>query len=131
MKAERERRARVTEAEGFKSAAVLRAEGERDARIANADGEKQAAIIIAEGDANAIERLAEAEKVKLTKVREALAEHSAEYLIGMRYMDSLDRMALNDNVIWMPHSAGDIGSYIGGYKHLLDNTVPVKGPETP
>ena len=130
MKAERERRARVTEAEGFKTAAVLRAEGERDARIATADGEKQAAIIIAEGEANAIERMAEAEKNKLLQVHEALQDDSADYLIGMRYMESIDRMAENDNVVWMPHSATDLSSYIGGYKHLLGSAALPKAPET-
>ena len=119
MKAERERRARVTEAEGFKTAEVLRAEGERDARIAQADGEKEAAIREAEGHAQAIERLATAEKAKLERVQEALASDTPNYLIGMRYMETLDQMSGNSNVVWMPHSATDLGSFIGGYQHLL------------
>lgn len=123
MKAERERRARVTEAEGFKRAAVLRAEGERDARIANADGEREAAIREAEGQAQAIERLAQAEKAKLQRVQEALEGDTPNYLIGMRYMETLDQMASNENVVWMPHSATDLGSFIGGYRKLLSQPV--------
>jgi regulator of protease activity HflC (stomatin/prohibitin superfamily) len=119
MKAERERRARVTEAEGFKSAEVLRAEGERDARIAQADGEREAQIREAEGQAQAIERLAEAEKAKLLRVQEALGGDTGDYLIGLRYMETLDQMSGNQNVVWMPHSATDLGSFIGGYKSLL------------
>ena len=119
MKAERERRARVTEAEGFKRAEVLRAEGERDARIAQADGEREAAIREADGNGQAIERLAQSEKAKLQRVQEALGQEVGEYLIGMRYMETLDQMAGNQNVVWMPHSATDLGGFIGGYKHLL------------
>lgn len=119
MKAERERRARVTEAEGFKRAAVLRAEGERDARIAEAEGEKSAAITEAEGEAQAIERLATAEKTKLELVEQALGADPSNYLVGMRYMETLDKMAANNNVVWMPHSATDLASFIGGYRHLL------------
>lgn len=129
MKAERERRARVTEAEGFKTAAVLRAEGEREARIAEADGTREAAIREAEGNGQAIERLAEAEKAKLQRVQEALGDKSAEYLIGMRYMETLDQMAGNENVVWMPHSATDLGSFIGGYKTLLSQPAG-KAPES-
>lgn len=132
MKAERERRARVTEAEGFKRAEVLRAEGQRDARIAEAEGEKAAAITEAEGQAQAIERLASAEKAKLQRVQEALAGDSSNYLIGMRYMETLDRMASNDNVVWMPHSATDLASFIGGYRHLMEGKQgPLESVERP
>lgn len=37
----------------------------------------------------------------------------------MRYMETLDKMAANHNVVWMPHSATDLGSFIGGYRELL------------
>jgi hypothetical protein len=46
----------------------------------------------------------------------------------MRYMDTLDEMASNQNVVWMPHSATDLGSFIGGYRSLL-NAAP-RTPET-
>ncbi|PIE39352.1 MAG: hypothetical protein CSA53_01950 [Gammaproteobacteria bacterium] len=121
MKAERERRAHVTEAEGFKKAEVLRAEGERDARIAQAEGEREATIKEADGQAQAIIRLAAAEKAKVERVREALGDNAADYLIGMRYMETLDAMTNNQNVVWMPHSGTDLAGYIGGYKHLLQS----------
>ncbi len=119
MKAERERRARVTEAEGFKRAEVLRAEGERDARIATAEGEQRAYILEAEGEAGAIERLALAEQRKLQLVKDVMQNDFADYLVGIRYMETLDQMAKNENVVWMPHSATDLGGFIGGYRHLL------------
>ena len=47
-------------------------------------------------------------------------------------MNTLDAMAENNNVVWMPHSATDLAGMIGGYKKLIehvpedpDNITPV------
>ena len=45
MKAERDRRAMVTEAEGTKKAQILKAEAIRESEIKKAEGMKQAAIL--------------------------------------------------------------------------------------
>ena len=50
------------------------------------------AIREAEGNAQAVERLADAEKYRVHAVTEALGEDAAPFLIGMRYMETLDRM---------------------------------------
>ena len=125
MKAERERRANVTEAEGFKRAEVLKAEGERDARVAEAEGERQAQIAEAQGEAEAIREVARAKGEELAILKEHLGEQgTADYLVALRYMETLDSMAKNENVVWMPHSATDVGSMIGGFKKLI-----ASGPE--
>src|SRR5215208_5278577 len=49
MRAERERRAAVTNAEAGKRAAILEAEGLRESQVRKAEGEKEAAILRAEG----------------------------------------------------------------------------------
>ena len=59
MKAERDRRAAILEAEGLKKSAILKAEGEKEAAINQAEGIKQAEILKAEGYAQA--RLIEAD----------------------------------------------------------------------
>src|SRR5205814_6150685 len=48
MRAERDRRAIILEAEGAKQAAILQAEGDANSRIIKADGEAQARLRIAE-----------------------------------------------------------------------------------
>ena len=94
MKAERERRANVTEAEGFKRAEVLRAEGERDARIAQAEGEQKAQIAEAKGEAEAIREVANAKGEELRILKMQLGEQGvADYLVALRYMETLDNMA--------------------------------------
>jgi regulator of protease activity HflC (stomatin/prohibitin superfamily) len=64
MKAERTRRAVVTEAEGRRTAAVTTAEGEKTAAILQAEGIKQRQILEAEGEAEAIRAVADAERFR-------------------------------------------------------------------
>ena len=54
MRAERDRRAAILNAEGVKQSQILTAEGQQQAAILTAEGEKQAAILRAEGEAQAI-----------------------------------------------------------------------------
>jgi regulator of protease activity HflC (stomatin/prohibitin superfamily) len=61
MRAERERRAAVTNAEAFKRAAILESEGSRESQIRKAEGEKEAAILRAQGLAEARLAMANAE----------------------------------------------------------------------
>ncbi|MFC1899476.1 SPFH domain-containing protein [Chloroflexota bacterium] len=55
MKAEREKRATILEAEAYRDKQILEAEGDKQNSILVAEGERQAAILRAEGEAQAIE----------------------------------------------------------------------------
>ena len=67
MKAERERRQVILQAEGDKMSKILVAEGEKQAVILRADADKQSKILAAEGEAEAIIKIqtALAESIKL------------------------------------------------------------------
>ncbi|MBR3145467.1 MAG: SPFH/Band 7/PHB domain protein [Clostridia bacterium] len=69
MKAERDRRQTLLQAEGHKAAAITRAEGDKQATILAAEGERDARIARAEGEAKAIflAKKAEAEGLQLLK----------------------------------------------------------------
>ncbi|HEY8472027.1 MAG TPA: SPFH domain-containing protein [Natronosporangium sp.] len=54
MRAERDRRAAILNAQGVKQSQILTAEGEKQAAVLRADGERQARILQAEGQAKAI-----------------------------------------------------------------------------
>jgi regulator of protease activity HflC (stomatin/prohibitin superfamily) len=130
MKAERERRAVVTEAEGTKKSAVLEAEGEREAAIARAEGEKRSTILEAEGTAEARVKLAEAEAEALKRVRGALNEaNPANYLIALKYLESLEKMSAGQATkIFLPFEASGILSSLGGIREMLraEEAAPVK-----
>jgi regulator of protease activity HflC (stomatin/prohibitin superfamily) len=54
MRADREKRAAILQAEGVKQAQILTAQGEKEAAILRAEGQKQAAILAAQGESEAI-----------------------------------------------------------------------------
>jgi regulator of protease activity HflC (stomatin/prohibitin superfamily) len=84
MRAERDRRATVTEARGFQEAAIARADGEKQSLILVAEGRKQAAILDAEGDAQAIELRADAEKIRLERVGQGEGAAALARLTGIK-----------------------------------------------
>jgi regulator of protease activity HflC (stomatin/prohibitin superfamily) len=130
MKAERERRAVVTEAEGTKKSAVLEAEGDREAAIARAEGEKRSTILEAEGTAEARIKLAQAEAEALKRVREALNEaNPANYLIALKYLESLEKISAGQATkIFLPFEASGILGSLGGIREMLrsEEAVPAK-----
>src|SRR5215210_2646003 len=55
MRADRDKRATILQAEGVKQSQILTAEGQKQAAILTAEGERQARILAAEGESKAIE----------------------------------------------------------------------------
>ena len=105
MKAERTRRATVTEAEGFRESEITRAEGDKQSRILEAEGQRQSAILAAEGEAQAVRTVAEAERYRLQTVAEGEAEATRQTfqaihdgdptsdLLAVRYLEALAQIA--------------------------------------
>jgi len=71
MKAERDKREALLQAEGHKAAAITRAEGDKQAMILAAEGERDARIARAEGEAKAIFLAKQAEADGLRALRDA------------------------------------------------------------
>lgn len=71
MRAERERRQTVLEAQAHQEAVVKRAEGDKQAKILAAEAEKEAQIALAEGKARSIELTYAAEAEGLKKLEES------------------------------------------------------------
>ena len=126
MKAERERRAAILEAEGLKKASILKAEGLKEAEINRAEGEKQAAILQADGLASARIKTAVAEATAINKVIEAIGDkvQPDKYLIAMKYLETLKSITegQNNKVVYMPYEATGILSSVDGIKQMLDST---------
>ena len=70
MKAERDRRETLLEAEGHKAAVITRAEGDKQAMILAAEGERDARIARAEGEAKAVLLAKKAEADGLAALKE-------------------------------------------------------------
>lgn len=121
MRAERERRAAVTNAEAGKRAAILEAEGVRESQVRRAEGEKDAAILRAHGLAEARLAMAQAEAEAIQKIAAALPEgQAAMYLLGMKYLEALPTLAQGKNsTIFLPAEAAGVMGAIGGLRELV------------
>jgi regulator of protease activity HflC (stomatin/prohibitin superfamily) len=105
MKAERNRRALVTQAEGDRTASITRAEGERQSAILAAEGQKQQQILSAQGQAEATRAIADAERYRreavaageanaIKAVYEAIHEgNPTSDLLTVKYLETLGQMA--------------------------------------
>lgn len=92
MKAERERRAVITEADGEKQAAIARAEGAKQSAILQSEGRKEAAF----RDAEAREREAEAEARATTMVSDAISDGNVSainYFVAQKYVEAFAELA--------------------------------------
>lgn len=125
MKAERDRRAAILEAEGLKKSAVLKAEGEKEAAINRAEGEKKANILRAEGVAQARILEADGEKEAIQRIINALADKGQpdKYLIAMKYLETMQAITSgqDNKVVYMPYEATGILSSVDGIKQMFDS----------
>lgn len=115
MKAERDKRANILEAEGMRQSEILKAEGEKRATILTAEGQKEAAF----REAEARERLAEAEARATEMVSSAIAAgdiNAINYFVAQKYTTALEHIASADNqkLILMPLEASSLIGSIGG-----------------
>jgi regulator of protease activity HflC (stomatin/prohibitin superfamily) len=115
MKAERERRAVITEADGEKQAAITRAEGAKQAVVLEAEGRREAAF----RDAEARERSADAEAKATEVVSQAIARgdvNAINYFIAQKYVEAFAKLATSPQqktVIIPAEMSALIGSLAG------------------
>jgi regulator of protease activity HflC (stomatin/prohibitin superfamily) len=92
MRAEREKRATILNAEGVRQSAILTAEGQKQAAILSAEGDARAAIVRAEGEATAIQTVFD-------------AIHRADpdpKLLAYQYLQALPEIAKSpSNKLWI------------------------------
>ncbi len=141
MKAERTRRAVVTEAQGSREAAITRAEGEKAAGILEAEGRKQRNILDAEGQAEATRAVADAERFRQLTVAEGEAEAirsvfsaiheggATPEVLALRYFEALRHVADGQATkIFLPtDGAGLLGS-LAGVAELLAPSPADRSP---
>jgi regulator of protease activity HflC (stomatin/prohibitin superfamily) len=122
MRAERTRRAVVTEAEGNKQAAITNAEGENQAVVLAAEAQRQSAILEAEGRASAIKAVAEAEAQATEVVYKAI--HTGDPtpdLIAIKYLETLQQVANGRATkIFLPTEVTALLGAFGGMREMLE-----------
>ena len=134
MKAERERRAVITEADGEKSAAIARAEGSKQSAILEAEGRKEAAF----RDAEARERSAQAEATATELVSNAIAKgdvNAINYFVAQKYVEAFGKLAESpqQKTVIVPADMASLVGSIAGVAELVktaqsENTAPSPRP---
>ncbi|UTW58178.1 SPFH/Band 7/PHB domain protein [Kordiimonas sp. SCSIO 12603] len=127
MKAERDKRASILEAQGMREAEILRAEGEKKAAVLEAEGRKEAAF----RDAEAREREAEAEAKATEMVSNAIAagdKQAINYFVAQKYVEALGSFANspNEKLVFMPMEASSVIGSIGGISELFSEVKKTK-----
>ena len=129
MKAERERRAVVTEADGEKQAAITRAEGAKQSAILQAEGRREAAY----RDAEARERAAGAEAKATQLVSDAISSgdvNAINYFIAQKYVEAFAKLAESpqQKTVIIP---ADMASLVGSIAGIGELVGAARAPHTP
>jgi regulator of protease activity HflC (stomatin/prohibitin superfamily) len=120
MKAERDRRAMILEAEGQKRSAILKAEGEAEAIKKVADANKYEKLTVAKGEAEAVERVYQA-------IHNGRPTND---LIAIKYLEALQKIADGKATkIFLPIEASGILGSVAGIGELLKDKVVPESPQ--
>ena len=120
MKAAREKRSLIIEAEGDRQAAITRAEGSKQSAILEAEGRREATF----RDAEARERSADAEAKATTVVSQAIAKgnvNAINYFIAQKYVEAFGKLAESPNqkTVIVPADMSSLIGSIAGISELL------------
>ncbi len=143
MKAERTRRALVTQATGDREASITRAEGERQAAILQGEANKQRNILSSEGEAQAARTLADAERYRLQAVAEGqgsairqvfTAIHdgnpTADVLV-LKYFEALQAVANGRATkVFLPSDPSGMLQQLAGLAEVVRNVPTQEGQPT-
>jgi regulator of protease activity HflC (stomatin/prohibitin superfamily) len=125
MKAERTRRAIVTEAQGAREASITRAEGEKQSAILSADGEAAATRAMADAESYRQLTVAAGEAEALTNVLGAIkAVGVTPEVLALKWFEALQVMSQGEaSKIYLPNSPDGMASSIASLAER------VKAPE--
>nr|WP_310584147.1 SPFH domain-containing protein [Deinococcus sp.] len=115
MKAERDKRAVILEAEGLRQAAILRAEGQKQAEILSAEGARQAAFLSSEARERQAQAEAEATRMDSVAIDQGSVQ-AINYFVAQKYIEALGLLAASPNqktLILPLESVGVLGSIQG------------------
>jgi regulator of protease activity HflC (stomatin/prohibitin superfamily) len=117
MKAERDRRAMILEAEGHKQSAILKAEGQAEAIKKVADADKYQKLTVAKGEGEAIQTVFGA-------IHQGRPTND---LIAIKYLEALQKIADGKATkVFLPYEASGVLGSIAGVAELLKEKVTLK-----
>lgn len=121
MKAERERRAAVTQAQGVREAAITEAEGAKQSAILDAQGRAEAMSRVADAERYRQIAVAEGEAAGIRSVFEAMHDgNPTSDILALKYLDALARISEGRATkIFLPTEMSGLFGAVGGLAELL------------
>ena len=129
MKAEREKRQTLLEAEAHRESVVARAEGDKQAKILAAEAERDSQIALAQGRAESIKLVYEAEAKGLETLKNAKIDES---VVTLKKLDALK--AVGDGratKIFMPTELTSLATTLGTAAELLGTNTSMPIDKSP
>lgn len=124
MRAEREKRAIVTESIGKKEARINEAMGEREQLIQESEGERQRRINEADGQAYEIQKTAEATALSIKMIADVIAGPGGQEAVSMKlaqeYLTQFGKLAQENNAMIVPANLADISSILAAATSVID-----------
>lgn len=124
MKAEREKRQTLLEAEAHQQSVVARAKGDKEAKILAAEAERDAAIAVATGEAEKIRLVYEAEANGIKKLRDAGTDDAVLALKRIAAMKDIANGRATK--IFMPTDMTNFATELGTVSELLGTPAATK-----
>ncbi len=110
MRAERDKRAKILQADGEREFQIRVAEGDKTAKITRAEGEAQAKLLVAEAERKSIELIASSVKDSKTD--------PAQYLIALKYVAAFSEVTKQgDKTVVIPYESSAL---LGSVKTLAN-----------
>ena len=129
MRAERERRQVVLEAQAHQESVVARAEGDKKAKVLAAEAERDAKIALAEGEARYIEQVYQAEADGIRMLKEAGSDES---ILRYKGIDALKDVADGKATkIYMPSDIASVVTSLGVAGEALGISGSASSAEDP
>jgi len=124
MRAERDRRAVMLEAEGLKGAAILEAEGVKESQVLRASGESESQIVRAQGEAQARLKVAHAEAQAIEMIKQAVPNSDPlAYLVALHYIKVLPEMTKgkDSKLIIVPYESSSLVGSVASIKKIFED----------
>lgn len=126
MEAEREKRAEITNSEGFREARINESKGEQQSQILISEAQRQRRINEAKGRAKEIELVAVATANGIRRVAEAVEKPGGDLAVKTKlieqYIDQFGKIVKKTNVSVLPTETANLKTFFEGVGTLERHT---------
>lgn len=134
MEAEREKRAEITNSEGYREARINESKGERESQILISEAQRQRRINEAKGRAKEIELVATATANGIRRVATAVDKPGGEIAVKTKlveqYIDQFGKIIKSTNVSVLPTETANLKTFFEGVGTLNRHTQNSSNPSS-